>query len=87
MTHPTRMMDGPLPEEENKISLKISFDQSVSSGIIAFHATYETDLIPTTTPTVLLDMLRNQETLFRSKGYRVASDIEPKEKKESSEKK
>ena len=65
-----------------ELRLKISFDQSVSSGIIGFHATYEMSEIPTGVPTVLRDMLKQQEQLFRDAGYRVASDIKPKEVKE-----
>jgi hypothetical protein len=66
-----------------EIKYKISFDQSVSSGIIGFHGSVEfTDENKATALNFLVGALHDQERIFRDNSYRVASDIEPKEKKE-----
>lgn len=64
-----------------EIRYKISYDQSVSTGIIGFHGSIEfTDGEGLSNK--LLAMLQVSEEIFRDAGYKVASDIKPKEPKE-----
>jgi len=56
------------------------FSQSVSSGIIAFSGeiNFDGDL----NIDDLVKMLKEQEQAFRDAGYKVATDIKPKETKD-----
>ena len=65
-----------------EIRYKISFDQSVSSGIIGFHGTVEFTDREDKIQDDLVKIIQSQEEQFREAGYRVASDIKPKEVKE-----
>ena len=71
---------------ENKTSYKyqIGFHQSVTTGIIGFEGNVnfdDYDNLDEDTPnpvTHLESMLEDAENVFKGRGYRVASQIEPK---------
>jgi hypothetical protein len=64
--------------ESRQFKYNIGFSQSVSSGIIGFHADIYTDDLE---DYIKLDeILEKMEKRFRDKNYLVATDIEPKEK-------
>jgi len=61
----------------------IKFNQSVTTGVIGFSGEYNFN--EKFTVGGLLNMLKEQEKAFKLAGYRVASDIEPKEGKKEKE--
>jgi len=65
----------------------IKFSQSVSSGVIAFSGEFNFSDETEYDARKFLAMLAVTESIFREEGYKVASDIEPKENKKEIEKK
>lgn len=64
----------------NNDKFHFGFTQSVSSGIIGFHGEVNTnDIEDINKLSIILSLL---ESSFKSKGYLIASDIEPKQPKE-----
>ena len=62
----------------------IKFNQSLTSGTIAFEGYYAFDEAKDFEKKVLVELMKAQEKAFQDEGYKIASKIEPKEKKETS---
>jgi hypothetical protein len=66
---------------------KVSTSQSVSSGVIGVSVDYHFDdaeefLHSGNGAKEMRDMMESVEIIFRQAGYKIAKEIEPKEKKE-----
>lgn len=61
--------------EKTGYKYSIKFNQSLTSGTIAFEGYFAFDSPIDFDPTVLVSMLKEQESAFQNEGYKVASAV------------
>ena len=61
--------------QKTSFRYSIKFTQSVTSGMIAFHGDLNFDSLPEFDGSILVDLMKIQETAFTDAGYKCASTI------------